>query len=527
MSETLIQSHVIPDGQRPAGYAKLVERHQLRAPLRRLTVVSDKAVHGHKRVEGDRTVFGKRDWPGDSDAAHLEFAINREPLDLLLMRKAFEAVDPKELAAHIAEKPTLSSRRRLWFLYEWLTKQELSLRDQTSANYADMLDPAEYYTLSSGKVSTRHRIRNNLPGTPEFCALARRQPDRQINPDLAAKLAARAHSIVDASDRSTVKRAAAYLLLADSQSTFEIEGERPPRDRLEHWGRSLGLAGKRELSIDLFSELQKQIIEDSRHVELGLRKDGVFLGTRDNYGEPRPEFIGARPEDVPGLVQGMIDYDKLLRDDAGFNPIAHAAGLAFGFVYTHPLLDGNGRIHRYLISHVLGERKYGPDGVVLPVSTVIKDRLEDYSLLLQGRSGPLMPFIPWKTTAQGNVEVTADTADLYRYVDVTDEANFLTECVASTVDEKLPNEIRYLEAHGRAERRIANLVDMPSTAVSDIIVQIIQNSGNLSRKRRKRDYAELNDEESLAIETVVREEFGIQPPASEVESDDVSGPKLS
>lgn len=525
MSESLIQGHVVPSGMQPAGYGKLVERHQLRAPLRRLTVVSDKAVHGNKRVEGERTVFGKRDWPGESDAAHLEFAINREPLDLLLMKKAFEAVDPKELAAHVEEKSTLASRRRLWFLYEWLTKRELPLQNQTSANYADMLDPAEYYTLSSAKISTRHRIRNNLPGTPDFCALARREPDRQINPDMATKLAARAHSFVDAADRSVVKRAASYLLLADSRSTFEIEGEDPPRDRQERWGRALGLAGRRELSVDLLCELQREIIEDHRLVELGLRKSGVFLGTRDSYGEPRPEFIGARPQDVPSLVQGMINYDRLLRSDAGFNPVAHAAGLSFGFVYAHPLSDGNGRIHRYLISHVLGERKFGPEGVVLPISTVIKDRLEDYSLLLQGRSGPLLPFIPWKTTAQGNVEVTADTADLYRYVDVTEEANFLTECVAATVDQKLPNEIRYLEAHGRAERRIAGLVDMPSASVSGMIVQIIQNNGSLSKKRRKRDYAELSDEEASAIETMVREEFGLQAPAASEPEEAPSEPR--
>jgi Fic family protein len=33
-----------------------------------------------------------------------------------------------------------------------------------------------------------------------------------------------------------------------------------------------------------------------------------------------------------------------------------AAMLAFGFVYVHPLEDGNGRIHRYLIHHILTGR---------------------------------------------------------------------------------------------------------------------------------------------------------------------------
>jgi len=33
-----------------------------------------------------------------------------------------------------------------------------------------------------------------------------------------------------------------------------------------------------------------------------------------------------------------------------------AAILAFGLVYVHPFVDGNGRIHRYLIHHVLAGR---------------------------------------------------------------------------------------------------------------------------------------------------------------------------
>jgi Fic family protein len=39
-----------------------------------------------------------------------------------------------------------------------------------------------------------------------------------------------------------------------------------------------------------------------------------------------------------------------------------AAATAFGFVYVHPFQDGNGRIHRCLVHHVLAERKFTPPG---------------------------------------------------------------------------------------------------------------------------------------------------------------------
>jgi Fic family protein len=38
---------------------------------------------------------------------------------------------------------------------------------------------------------------------------------------------------------------------------------------------------------------------------------------------------------------------------SGFYPVLFAAIITFSFVIIHPLEDGNGRIHRYLIHHVL------------------------------------------------------------------------------------------------------------------------------------------------------------------------------
>jgi hypothetical protein len=43
------------------------------------------------------------------------------------------------------------------------------------------------------------------------------------------------------------------------------------------------------------------------------------------------------------------------------DPVVAAAILAFGFVYIHPFEDGNGRIHRYLIHHVLADGPVGTD----------------------------------------------------------------------------------------------------------------------------------------------------------------------
>ena len=57
-----------------------------------------------------------------------------------------------------------------------------------------------------------------------------------------------------------VARAASFLLLTDSRASFEIEGERPPRNRLERWGRAVLQAGKNKLTVDEMVRLQGVLI---------------------------------------------------------------------------------------------------------------------------------------------------------------------------------------------------------------------------------------------------------------------------
>ena len=114
----------------------------------------------------------------------------------------------------------------------------------------------------------------------------------------ALALGAKANDIIGHTGANVVARAASFLLLADSRASFEIEGEKPPRNRLERWGRAVLQAGKNKLTLDEIVRLHTVLIEDTRFTRVGLRPDGVFLGERDHEGDPLPEFIGARPQDL-------------------------------------------------------------------------------------------------------------------------------------------------------------------------------------------------------------------------------------
>jgi Fic family protein len=260
------------------------------------------------------------------------------------------------------------------------------------------------------------------------------------------------------------------------------------------------------LTLNEIIRLQGVLIEDRRFIPPGLRADEVFVGQRDDQGDPLPEFIGARAQDLNDLMTGIIEANDRMRG-SGLDPVLKAAATAFGFVYIHPFQDGNGRLHRCLIHHVLMERKFTPPGIVFPVSSVMLTRIDEYRESLQAHSSPLMDFIEWRPTPERNVDILNDTADLYRYFDCTDNAEFLYGCVAQTIDEDLPQEIDYLRRHDEAMRRIMEYVEMPDRLAQDLVMFIRKNGGKLGKKRREIEFAKLTDQEVAGVEAIVQEAF--------------------
>jgi len=489
------QDETVPKGARLAGWAALVQALGLQSPIRQPSCVSEKHILGSQREEGGFRVFDKRYQPGDQLADHLTFALRHENIDLLILKRAFEAVPKTALEEYVRATPTGTHTRRAWFFYETLTGKTLDIDDAPNVKAVDALDPKVYFT-GKAKLSRRHKVRDNLLGSGDWCPVIRRT--KQLEAFAALGLAERAAETVGRTGQHLVTRAASFLLLADSRASFEIEGERVPRNRLERWGKAVLQAGKNELTLEEIVRLHS--------VFPGLRPDGVFVGERDHVGDPLPEFIGARPEDLGDLCDGMLVVNNRMRDD-GLDPILQAAATAFGFIYAHPFQDGNGRVHRCLIHHVLAARKYTPPGMVFPVSSVMLDRIDDYRKTLQAHSAPLMDFIEWRPTAERNVEVLNDTADLYRYFDCTQAAEFLYACVQRTVEHDLPREIDYLRRHDEAMSRIMEMIEMPDQLAQNLILFIRQNEGTLSKRKHEKDFSALSDDEVHGLEKIIQDAF--------------------
>jgi len=498
---TVFHDRRLPELGKPAGYAALIDAYGLQVPLpRQLYAIRER----HKRIDTDSwALLTPRHAPRASLAGHLTFALKWEGVDLLVLKRLFLAAGPDEIAAFVRSQPTGAYARRIWFLYEWLTGQNLALEGATRGTFVDVLDPEHQFSIP-GQRSSRHRVRNNLPGTPAFCPLVFRTG--VLNGFIRENLAGRAQDTITPIPADIVARAAAFLLLEDSKSSFAIEGERPPRRRIERWGQTIGQAGRAPLDVEELLRLQRVLIGDARFVRLGLRDEGGFVGEHDREtGEPIPSHISARPDDLDALIHGLLAFTS--ETSQPLDAVIAAACAAFGFVHIHPFEDGNGRLHRYLVHHVLAERGFNPPGLVFPVSSVILRLLDDYRQVLEAVSRPLLPLIEWEATDKGNVQVTNDTGDFYRFFDATPHAEFLYRCVETTIEEDLPREAQLLQAYDRFAERASAVVEMPKNTLDLLFRFLRQNGGRLSKRAREREFAKLTDEETTELEQIYAEEI--------------------
>jgi Fic family protein len=170
-------------------------------------------------------------------------------------------------------------------------------------------------------------------------------------------------------------------------------------------------------------------------------------------------------------------------------------------------VDGNGRIHRYLIHHVLLRKEYVSKGIIFPVSAIILERLDEYRRVLEHYSKPRLDLIEWKPADNNNVEVLNETIDLYRYFDATKQAEFLYSCVQQTIEKTIPEEVEYLEKYDLMKNYLDNYFEMPDKTVALLVRFLEQGNGKLSERARTKEFRELTDEEVAAIEREYREIF--------------------
>ena len=493
--------------QRLAGYAALIERYDLEViPNWHRSLVTTSGVHRKDSSDGMvEEVYPPKYWPGDGLGDQLEFALKYDGTNLAILARLFQRGVEEELVEYVRSKPTGKYARRLWFLYEFLTGNRLSLNDLEQGNYVDLLEPDDYYTLTTSRPVRRQRINDNMLGDRRFCPVVRRTD--MLRGFEAADLPGRCRRAVSSYSPELLKRALAYLYTKETKSSFEIEHIKPSTTRTERFVALLQVAEQKDFcrKTELI-EIQNRIVDD-RFRDSDYRSSQNYVGETAAWERERIHFACPKPEDLPDLMDGLIAaHDRM--DSGGVSAVIQAAAIAYGFVFLHPFEDGNGRIHRFLIHNILARRGFAPRGVMFPVSASMLRNPSDYDASLEAFSRPLMPLVEYSLDEDGRMTVHNDTATWFRYIDITPQAEALFGFIEQTIDTDLPNELGFLVNYDKTKRAIQEIVDLPDRQIDLFIRFCLQNNGRLSERKRTSHFASLTDDEIARMEGAVQDSYG-------------------
>lgn len=433
---------------------------------------------------------------------HLEFALKNEGINLFILKKVLLQIPSCDISAYLADRPTGKYARVLWYFYEKFHNRNLPLPDLKQGVYAPLLNPKEYYCGRSRK-SSRHRIDDNLLGNERFSPTVRRTSLLQEYEK--KQIEKTALSLTKQYDESLIARAMTYLYTKETMSSWEIERERPDQAKVVRFVNLLYRAGSiGGLSEETLVELQKSIV-DPRFALNAYRDFQNYVGEEPGLGQMIVHYICPKPEDVKDLMDGLIHSFEIIKK-SDINPVIAAAILSFLFVYIHPFEDGNGRVHRFLIHYVLALLKFTPKGIVFPVSAAIARDMHQYDKVLESFSKPLIELITEYTISDsGEMKVSQDTSDFYRYIDCTSVVEYLYGCIDKTIITDFQDELAFLFDYDRIKGLCKEIVDMPDQKVDLFIKCVRQNGGVLSSRKKERYFKMLTEAEIEQMERVIED----------------------
>lgn len=497
--------------EQPAGYAALladlgiacyVPQHQTSiaaVPFGARSTPSTVDIHG--RV---RQVVPGRTAVDPSPGGQLLFALRHDGVDLEALRLVFGALDGREVERTIRAQPASAYARRLWFLYEALTEKTLDVPPPNKLSHIPMLDPERYVTCEQGR-SQRHGVLVNSLGSPQLCPTIRRTPELEAQASL--RPLDHLDSLVASLDATTAKRINNYLLIRESQGTFEIEGVTPDDTKDAIFGALLNQISQRptpEINAHLLHTYQNHLITGPQQEHSGTyRTQQVWIGERRG-NTPIPDYIAPQAADVPAYMSAFCGVANWVTDRAhhgALDQVLAGAVTSALFVYIHPFMDGNGRISRLLLQQSISRQQADGKRLYLPISSAIHRQQGAYYGALDVWSSQVMRSVPYEAH-DGGVRPTRPTRDLYRYPDLTRYAEFIYQAANAAVTTDVPEEQAVLARYDR----IAPLLELAGVdkRKRDLFFKLVKQNGWQLGKKKRSLFAEISDQQLADIEQALR-----------------------
>lgn len=447
--------------------------------------------------------------------AHLDFALRHEGVDLAALAAVCAALDPPQVAAWISQHPSGKYARKLGFLYEWLTGRRLPVDPTVIAGaYVPVLDAQACFTGPVTNVARWH-VRNNLPGTPAWCPTVHRETLDGVavgTLEVAGELREAREKI----SSEILGEVLAQACFAETQASYAIDEETASSAQEEGFERILADAGEvpvpERLRIERLVQLQGVLFSGRpAPVAYGLRREDTFVGSTGRVGLQRVEYPCPPGRAVESLLGGLREAAAERLVAPSIPPVVYAGVMSFGFGFIHPLMEGNGRIHRFLVQAALAERGALEPGTVIPVSAAMLARLGDYGQALGAYSAPVraaaealagVPYIlePGQPFAFPRYE---RVAPLYRFPVLTDQVAYLERALRQGIETGFLEEAHIVEHLADVRAQLATRLPLSAERLALLIRLIRRDGGTLSRAQRRAHFPELSEEALQAAQAAV------------------------
>lgn len=471
--------------------------------------------------------YGPAARPDATIAGHLTFGLKHELVNLEFLARVFAVIDQQVLEDWIRSEPTGAYARRAGFLFEWLTGRQLNVPDTPSGNYVDALDPEDFIVASRATNVQRWRVRDNLPGTRDFCPTIRRT--EAVRAVERYNCAAALDSLEVEFGADILMRSAVWLSIKESRASFAIEHEEKQVDRVKRFAavmeRRCGQTDDPLLE-ETLTELQTEILGAA--TRYGVRQSPVIVGHTHGF-DNIVDYIGPPWERAGELLDGLR---RSMAKTIGVPSILRASLASFGFVYIHPMIDGNGRISRFLVNDVLRADGAVPAPFILPISATITNKTKElagYDRALETLSRPLLAkyrdnfhFGAEYVCADGvrsnfHFDAYDDAMPTWRYPDLTHQTEYIGEVIRLTIEVEMSQEASYLRDMERAREGVKNILEGPNSDIDQIIRSVRENGWKVSNKLVKAFSLLADTAMAAAVVAAVRDVF---EPEAEVDQDE-------
>ncbi|HHH9443044.1 TPA: Fic family protein [Pseudomonas aeruginosa] len=432
---------------------------------------------------------------------HVLFAIKHEGINLSVLAQVLPRIPAAELERAYRELPNGQYVRKACYLWEAFTGQQLQQNAPVRVGYIPLFEPERYITMP-GERNAKWRVEFNGLGDFTYCATVERTP--QINELLGHDILGRAKAFIESLPPLMMDRALNWAYLHETKDSFAIEREAPSEDKSRRFIQLLRQAHERQpLTEDYLVSLQNATVSNPLDLAAAFRHEQNYLsdGTQGSAGVT---YLPPPPELCREIMESLMRFAN--QAPTVIDPLVAAGIISFGFVLTHPFMDGNGRLSRFLIHQALCRAGALENGLLLPVSVAMKRQERQYLETLQSFSRPVRAFweVQWIDAGQFGFNFQGNDA-AYRYWDATPCVAFTMEMARLALEVELQKETTFLENYDTVYRAVNERFDVRGSDLANLVMMCLSQDGTVSKNRRKQYQYTVPEEVFDYIETVARQ----------------------